>query len=157
MYSYYLDEEYKLFLHNLVFDVLKDDLEQNFDKYDDYDWNDLPKTIRENYEILGWNEDNWDGEDPEPASHNKFWDDLTKEEKTVARNLGDNEVKWNGNIVKNLDEYDDYDWNDLPKYIRENYEILGWNEDNWDGDDPEPASHNKSWEKLTEKEKTAFN
>ena len=65
------------------------------------------------------------------------------------------EKKPNDIVVENLDNYNEYDLDDLPDKIKTNLQILGWDEGNWDGNDDVPDSEYKLWNQLNSNEQSA--
>mmetsp|Transcript_26843 Transcript_26843/g.62752 ORF Transcript_26843/g.62752 Transcript_26843/m.62752 type:complete len:96 (-) Transcript_26843:205-492(-) len=63
------------------------------DKYEDYDWDELPKDIQELCAILGYTKKLWD-KDKEPEAMDEDWADLTDEQKAAAEKLGYTETTW---------------------------------------------------------------
>ncbi|KAL9181028.1 hypothetical protein ACHAXT_009833 [Thalassiosira profunda] len=56
--------------------------------YGGYWWSDIEfDGYAEYLEVLGWNADNWDGDEALPASESKVWDDLTPQEQAAATQL----------------------------------------------------------------------
>ena len=64
-------------------------------KYDDYDWNDLPKKAKHAAKTLGYHKRIWDSDGTTEATE-KDWDDLTVEQRMAAIELGYNQVGWDG-------------------------------------------------------------
>lgn len=62
-------------------------------KYDDYDWEELPKEIQEAAKLLGYTEKLWD-EDKEPKECDVWWRKLSKEQQEAAKKLGYDQKKW---------------------------------------------------------------
>ena len=63
------------------------------DKYDDYDWKELPKEVQGAAKTLGYDKKMWDN-DKEPASADLDWDELTPEQQKAAEILGFNQKTW---------------------------------------------------------------
>ncbi|CAJ1936698.1 unnamed protein product [Cylindrotheca closterium] len=123
-------------------------------KYEDIAWTELPSEIREAASRLGYTEDMWD-ESKEPKISTKYWAELDSKEKEAATVLGYDETQWNfGNKKVTPGEYDDMDWNQLPKNIRKAYRVFGYSKKIWNDDDA-PASFDKDWHELTEAEQRA--
>jgi len=64
------------------------------DKYDDYDWAELPEDIQEAFMVLGYNGKLWD-KDKAPPTDDLDWDELTKEQQEAAKKVGYTEKTWN--------------------------------------------------------------
>ena len=62
--------------------------------YDDYDWDDLPESIRNAAIFLGYCKSSWD-EGQDVVTTSKRWDELTYQEAAAATTLGYNEQFWN--------------------------------------------------------------
>ena len=61
--------------------------------YDDYEWTDLPDSIRNAAILLGYCKTSWD-EGQDVALTSKTWNELTSDEKLAATRLGYNEQFW---------------------------------------------------------------
>lgn len=62
-------------------------------KYDDYDWDELPKAVQEAAKVLGYTKAKWDGDQSIPAD-DKDWKELTEAEKAAATTLGYTQASW---------------------------------------------------------------
>eukprot|EP00542_Grammatophora_oceanica_P020026 CAMPEP_0194026990 /NCGR_PEP_ID=MMETSP0009_2-20130614/1231_1 /TAXON_ID=210454 /ORGANISM="Grammatophora oceanica, Strain CCMP 410" /LENGTH=67 /DNA_ID=CAMNT_0038665909 /DNA_START=85 /DNA_END=288 /DNA_ORIENTATION=+ len=62
-------------------------------KYDDYDWDELPKEVQAAATTLGYNKKMWD-KDKDPESSDKDWEELTSAEQSAAVVLGYDQKKW---------------------------------------------------------------
>ncbi len=51
--------------------------------YEDYDYDELPPRVKEAANTLGYDQKLWDG-NGKPASEDKDWEELTKEEREAA-------------------------------------------------------------------------
>ena len=63
------------------------------DKYDDYDWDELPKEAMDAAKTLGYTKKMWDA-DKEPKICDKYWGELKDNEKAAAAVLGYDEKAW---------------------------------------------------------------
>ena len=63
------------------------------DKYEDYDWNELPKEVQEAAKELGYDKKMWD-KDKEPDTADLDWDELTPEQQKAAEILGFDQKTW---------------------------------------------------------------
>jgi hypothetical protein len=64
--------------------------------WDRFDWEELCPPEQTLWGVLGWNEANWNEDDPTvPASESKRWAELTNEEQDAATQLGYDEASWN--------------------------------------------------------------
>lgn len=63
--------------------------------YDDLDWNDLPKEVKEAARILGYDKLIWNNDMPSPLD-NEDWDELTPEQQDAAKALNYTQAKWDG-------------------------------------------------------------
>lgn len=130
----------------------------------DIAWSDISEEEQAAWNVLGWNEMNWDNDDPTtiPASETTAWEGLTEEEQTAATTLGYDEESW-AEIQARIPEGDVDEfwiaeqWDDLKYSEKRLWGILGWNAENWVGDDPTiiPASETTAWGELTEEEQAA--
>ena len=59
-------------------------------------WGDMTDAEHQLWQVLGWTQDAWDGDDPSkhPASEQKSWSELTEQEKDAAVVLGYSELTW---------------------------------------------------------------
>jgi hypothetical protein len=64
--------------------------------YDSLNWNQLPKNIQNAMSTLGYDKQMWDDSNVRPASFQKYWDDLTEDEKTAANEIGCKKEYWDG-------------------------------------------------------------
>eukprot|EP00536_Pseudo-nitzschia_multiseries_P010432 jgi/Psemu1/203252/e_gw1.318.5.1 len=64
------------------------------DKYEDYDWVELPEDIKKLCEDLGYTKKLWD-KDKEPDCMDEDWKDLTPTQQAAAAKLGYDEKSWN--------------------------------------------------------------
>ncbi len=62
--------------------------------WDSIGWTDMTQAEQELWKVLGWNEASWEGEAKKPASDNKYWRQLSDEEKDAATKLGFNKSLW---------------------------------------------------------------
>jgi hypothetical protein len=62
-------------------------------KYDDYDWDELPKEVQDAASVLGYNKKMWD-KGKEPDSEDLDWDELTPAQQAAAELLGYNQKTW---------------------------------------------------------------
>ncbi|GFH56067.1 hypothetical protein CTEN210_12543 [Chaetoceros tenuissimus] len=63
------------------------------DKYDDYDWDELPADVKAAAEKLGYTKKIWDS-DGEPDECDEYWKDLTAEQQAAAKLLGYTAATW---------------------------------------------------------------
>ena len=63
------------------------------EKYDDYDWDELPKEIQDAAKVLGYTKKLWDN-DKTPEECDEDWVDLTVEQKAAAIKLGYDRKRW---------------------------------------------------------------
>lgn len=130
----------------------------------DIAWSDISEEEQAAWTVLGWNETNWDSDDPTtiPASETTAWEGLTEEEQAAATTLGYDEASW-AEIQARVPEGDVDEfwvaeqWDDLKYSEKRLWGILGWNAENWESDDPTtiPASETTAWSELTEEEQAA--
>ncbi|CAB9517617.1 expressed unknown protein [Seminavis robusta] len=62
-------------------------------KYDDYDWDELPKEVQEAATKLGFTKQMWDN-DKEPDTEDLDWDELSSEQQKAAAVLGYDKKTW---------------------------------------------------------------
>jgi len=63
-------------------------------KYDDDDWDELSAEVQKLFKLLGYTKSLWDN-DKTPAICDKYFADLTPEQKAAATKLGYTETSWN--------------------------------------------------------------
>ena len=69
------------------------DMKGNPGIWEKLSWDDLTSKEKELWMLLGWQQAQWDGNDP-PPSANKAWKDLNYQEQSAAMNLGFTEDMW---------------------------------------------------------------
>jgi hypothetical protein len=62
-------------------------------KYDDYDWDELPKDVQDAAELLGFNKKLWN-DDKEPRECGVYWRELSPEQQAAATKLGYSQKAW---------------------------------------------------------------
>ena len=62
-------------------------------KYDDYDWDELPKEVQDAATVLGYNQKMWD-KNKDPDTEDLDWDELTPMQQEAAKVLGYNQKTW---------------------------------------------------------------
>lgn len=62
-------------------------------KYDEYDWDELPSKVAKAFAALGYNQKIWDN-DKKPSTDAKDWDELNAAEQAAAKSLGYNASNW---------------------------------------------------------------
>ena len=63
---------------------------------DELDWADMSKAEQELWGALGWNEKKWSGDSKAPASEDKYWKQLSDEERAACEKLGYSKRLWDG-------------------------------------------------------------
>lgn len=63
--------------------------------WDALNWAEMTEREQALWNVLGWNEGNWDGDEAIPASETKAWSELTSEEQQAAEHLGYTRTSWN--------------------------------------------------------------
>ena len=125
-------------------------------------WTDVAKTDQAAWRVLGWNEKNWEGDDPPPipATETTAWEDLTSAEQAAATSLGYDEAAWTS--VQAREPEGDVEkfwaaqpWGDLKFSERRLFGILGWDAKKWESSTDRPASETTTWDKLTTKQRNA--
>ena len=131
------------------------------EQYDDYDWKKLPQWVREAAEGIGYSKKLWD-KDKEPEICENDWEELTESQKESAKRLGYTKQLWDDEDNSSsessskeeddqplvLDRYEDSDWKDLPQWVREAAEGIGYTKKLWNKD-KEPEICRKDWKDLT--------
>jgi hypothetical protein len=116
-------------------------------KYETKEWKELTKTAREAAEKLGFTEELW-RDDHWPHAGDKHWHDLTEEERQGAETLGWDKDSWDT-------KYEHLDWDEIPAHVKKAAESVGFDEVMWNSNHWPEESH-KSWNDLTDKERTAY-
>lgn len=62
--------------------------------WDSFGWVEMTKAEQALWAVLGWNEAAWEGEAKNPASEDKYWNQLSDEEKEACKKLGYNKRLW---------------------------------------------------------------
>lgn len=80
------------------------------------------------------------------------YSELTGDEKSAVQSLGINEAMWDCW----MNHYGGHYWSNLKTLGVDHYWILlGWNSENWDGEDNEPETESMEWSELTEEQQAA--
>ena len=64
------------------------------DKWDDYDWEELPEEQLKAAMLLGWNKKLWNKDKESEISEEYDWEDLDDAQKAAAKSLGYTEKTW---------------------------------------------------------------
>ena len=64
--------------------------------WDAFGWTEMTKAEQALWGVLGWTEDSWEGEAKQPASEDKYWKQLSEEERAACKKLGYNKRLWDG-------------------------------------------------------------
>lgn len=125
-------------------------------------WADIATVDQEAWRVLGWNEKNWESDDPTtiPVTETTAWEDLTSAEQAAATSLGYDEATWlslqarkpEGDVEK---FWSTQQWSDLKYSERRLFGILGWDAKKWASSTDLPASETTTWAKLTTKQRDA--
>ena len=124
----------------------------------------------------GFNEYYWDN-DEKPDSCNKYWDDLTSDQKASATLLGWNRTEWDRYDPSDFDDEDDeeedttleeameeakydnvwetYDWDDLSASQQNAAMILGYTQVIWDKDGGVTSTTELDWDDLSDDQQDA--
>jgi len=148
------------------------DSAQVLDKYEDSDWKELPEWVREAAEAIGYTKKLWN-RDKEPDACEMDWENLNVSQQEAAKRLGYTQKVWdedtdddnssssdeddskaNPTKVLVLDKYEDSDWKELPVWVREAAEAIGYTKKLWNRD-KEPDVCEKDWENLNESQRKA--
>jgi len=117
-------------------------------KYEHVPYAKLPPRVKKAVETLGYTEETWNDVEGWVESDDKYFEDLSPEEREAAETLGWNATAWDT-------KYEDKDWNDLPDLIKRAATEVGFTQEIWD-DDEWPEHLYKHWEDLTEDERKAM-
>jgi len=144
----------------------------NFDTYY-VTWDKLEEKQQKYAEKMKWNEKNWalisgpsvtatlnydslikTGDNKEEIT-NKWGKWKPKKKKTIKKFLKNMGLKVEGKKCydKYISNYDDYEWNELPKKSEKSFKKLGWNESSWNGDSEYPDYTCLYYNELTNKQK----
>ncbi len=64
--------------------------------WDEFGWTDMTKAEQALWGVLGWTEASWEGEAKNPASEDKYWKQLSAEERAACEGLGYTKRLWDG-------------------------------------------------------------
>lgn len=117
-------------------------------KFDGIEYAKLLPTIRVAVKALGFTEDSWNNGDW-PACENKWFEDLTQEERRAAETLGWTKEAWDS-------QFKQHDWRELPENIRRAAVAAGYTEEKWKHNE-RPKNLDKSWNELEEEDKQHMN
>jgi len=125
-------------------------------------WAEIEEEDQAAWIVLGWDETNWEVEDPTtiPVSETTAWEQLTDEEQAAAISLGYDEASW-AEIQARMPEEDveefwaSQSWDELKYSEMRLWGILGWDAESWEGTTDAPESETKPWDELTEDEQAA--
>jgi len=62
--------------------------------WDNFDWDDMTKAEQALWGVLGWDAESWAGDAKQPASEDKYWNQLNDKEKDACKGLGYNKRLW---------------------------------------------------------------
>jgi len=62
--------------------------------WDEMGWTDMTKAEQALWGVLGWTEDAWNEEAKPPASEDKYWNQLSEEERGACEKLGYTKKLW---------------------------------------------------------------
>jgi len=62
--------------------------------WDEMGWTDMNKAEQALWGVLGWTEEAWNEEAKPPASEDKYWNQLSDEEREAATKLGYTKESW---------------------------------------------------------------
>jgi hypothetical protein len=137
--------------------------EEKEGKYDEYDFQDLPAEVKRAAKILGYTHSIWDKDESIPIEE-KEWSNLTEAEQKAATIIGYTKNKWDSDSdsdsempvipEEEKENYDKYDFQDLPAEVKRAAKILGYTRSIWDKDESIPIEE-KEWSDLTEAEQKA--
>jgi hypothetical protein len=120
--------------------------------YNNIDWKDLPKEVKNAAHTLGYNESIWnnDGDSPLDAVG---WNELTKDQQKAAKLIGYNQRLWDEGSDA-FPSYDHLDWADLPIEVKAAAKCLKYSQSIWDNNGKSSLSQTL-WEELSQSQKEA--
>jgi hypothetical protein len=62
--------------------------------WDELSWTDMNSAEQKLWKVLGWNESSWEEDTDPPDSNDKYWEELTTEERKAAEELGYTRKYW---------------------------------------------------------------
>ena len=62
--------------------------------WEEVGWEDMTAAEMALWEKLGWDADSWEGEAKQPASEDKYWNQLSDEEREACGKLGYTKESW---------------------------------------------------------------
>ena len=62
--------------------------------WDAHGWEDMSKAEQDLWGVLGWTEASWNEEEKPPASEDKYWNQLSDEEREAAAKLSYTKESW---------------------------------------------------------------
>ena len=62
--------------------------------WEEVGWTDMTPAEQALWKKLGWDEASWEGDAKQPASEDKYWNQLSSEEKAAATTLGYTKETW---------------------------------------------------------------
>lgn len=139
--------------------------EEKEEKYEEYDFQELPAEVKRAAKILGYTLSIWNKGGSVP-NEEKEWSDLTEAEQKAATILGYTKDNWDSDSDSDSDsempvipeeekeKYDRYDFQDLPAEVMQAAKILGYTRSIWDKGKSIP-NEKKDWSELTETEQIA--
>ena len=101
--------------------------------------------------MLGYTQVSWDnlsGNEPQPASADKYWGELSSEEREAAAVLGYSQISWDDPWPAAGDKY----FAQLTAAEQAAAQELGYDARSWDNEsglEPQPALLDKQWAELT--------
>jgi len=131
--------------------------------YDDMSFDRLPPEAQDAAECLGWTRSSWNANDRIPTEEKK-WNELTDNEKSACQSLGWSQKLWdddNGDGSVSVSTapsrtYGGVVFDDLPQFVKQAAETLGYTSEKWNNDGSIPAEE-KDWDQLSSSEQLAAN
>jgi hypothetical protein len=117
-------------------------------KFDSVVYAKLPENAKGAVTTLGFTPETWD-DHGWPSSSDKWFEDLTAEERAAAETLGWDEASWDH-------KYENKNWADLPALVQKAATSAGFTQEMWDGDEWPEGLHT-GWDELTDSQKQAMN
>ena len=122
------------------------------------DWKELNDFQKKSARFLGYNRVSWDDDDSNSSSSSSSSSSSgsssgsSSSSSSSSSSGSDSGHGSNNSLV--LDHYEDYDWTELPQWVRKNAKGIGYNRKIWNKD-KEPKSFDLDWEDLDGAQKKA--
>ena len=141
--------------------VVESSLLQYVNHYFGLDWDELSDYgVLDSVRALGWTQDSWDNDRNPPKSEDKFWDELSDDEKEAADDLCFFAETWDQTDLNDWEgtawpESRYWTWDGLDSSEQKLMQVAGYSKDTWNN--PGKASFESlSWEELGETQQEAL-